>query len=224
MTRDRGFESVATEWAELVRGDGDAAFAWNAPAFLELVPDPGEITLDLGCGEGRLARELVRRGHRVVGVDASETLVRLAAEADPESEYRVADAADLPLADKSVDLVVAFMTLMDIADAATAIAESARVLRPGGRFCAALVHPVATAGELGPDGETFVLNKSYFAEATQSFPLGDTTISSHHRPLQYYLDAVFRSGLVLEALRELPTRRRAPGRVPMFLHVRAVKR
>jgi ubiquinone/menaquinone biosynthesis C-methylase UbiE len=227
-----GFEPVATEWAQLVRADGDAAYAWNAPAFLELVPAPRGVTLDLGCGEGRLARELARRGHRVIGVDASPTLVRLAAEADPAADYRVADAAHLPLDDASVDLVVAFMTLMDISDAADAIRESARVLKPAGRFCAALVHPVATAGELAPDDATFVLNKSYFALGAQEFPLGETTITSHHRPIaitshhrpiEYYVSAMLENGLVLEAFRELSTRRRAAGRVPMFLHVRARK-
>jgi ubiquinone/menaquinone biosynthesis C-methylase UbiE len=220
---DRGFEEVASDWADLVRGGGDAAYSWNAPAFLELVPPPRGVSLDLGCGEGRLARELEKLGHRVIGIDASPTLVRLAAERHPGGDYRVAAAEDLPLENASVDLVVAFMTLMDIADAAGAIREAARVLTPGGRFCAALVHPVATAGELAPDDETFVLNKSYFAPGTQDFPLGETTVTSYHRPLEYYVNAVLQSGLVLEAFRELATRRRAVGRVPMFLHVRARK-
>ena len=224
MTRSEGFEAVAEAWAALVRSDGDATYAWNSAAFLELVPEPRNVTLDLGCGEGRLARELVRRGHRVIGVDASPTLVRLAAQADPDSEYHVADAENLPLADASVDLVVSFMTLQDIRDAVAAIRESARVLSPGGRLCGALVHPVATAGELQPDDETFVLNKSYFAEDEQQFPLGETTITSYHRPLEYYVRAMIENGLQLEALRELPTRRRGAGRIPMFLHIRGRKR
>jgi ubiquinone/menaquinone biosynthesis C-methylase UbiE len=220
---DRGFETAATAWAELVRGDGDPAYAWNAPAFLELVPPPRGLTVDLGCGEGRLTRELAALGHRVIGVDASPTLVRLAAEADPGGDYRLAAAEDLPLGDASADLVVAFMALMDMADAAAAIGEAARVLKPEGLFCAALVHPVATAGELAPDDETFVLNKSYFACGTQNFPLGETTVTSYHRPVEYYVNALLESGLVLEAFRELATRRRAAGRVPMFLHLRARK-
>jgi ubiquinone/menaquinone biosynthesis C-methylase UbiE len=220
---DRGFETAATAWAELVRDGGDPAYAWNAPAFLELVPPPRGLTLDLGCGEGRLARELANLGHRVIGADASPTLVRLAAEAHPAGDYRVGAAEDLPLDNASVDLVVAFMTLMDMADAAAAIVESARVLKPGGLFCAALVHPVATAGELAPDDETFVLNKSYFARGTHDFPLGETTVTSYHRPVEYYVNAMLESGLVLEVFRELATRRRAAGRVPMFLHLRARK-
>ena len=225
MTQSEGFEAAAEAWAELVRGDGDAGYAWNAPAFLELVPESRGVTLDLGCGEGRLARELLRRGHRVIGVDASPTLVRLAASADPDGDYRVADAENLPFAAASVDLVVAFMTLQDIDDAAAAIRESSRVLSPGGQFCAAVVHPVATAGELQSDDETFVLNKSYFAEGEhRQFPLGETTITSYHRPLEYYVRALIDNGLELEALRELPTRRRAAGRIPMFLHLRARKR
>ncbi|TMA36985.1 MAG: methyltransferase domain-containing protein [Deltaproteobacteria bacterium] len=52
--------------------------------FLALLPPPRRLTLDLGCGEGRLSRDLETRGHRVVGVDGSPTLVRLAREADAD--------------------------------------------------------------------------------------------------------------------------------------------
>ena len=54
-------------------------------AFFALVPAPGAATLEVGCGEGRVARDLVARGHRVTGLDASPTLLRAAAEADPDS-------------------------------------------------------------------------------------------------------------------------------------------
>jgi 2-polyprenyl-3-methyl-5-hydroxy-6-metoxy-1,4-benzoquinol methylase len=43
--------------------------------FLELVPQPGRLTLDIGCGEGRLSRDLNAHGHTVIRVDGSPTMV-----------------------------------------------------------------------------------------------------------------------------------------------------
>ena len=217
------WEEQAQEWSELVRSDGDVPYGWNAPAFLELLPPPGRLTVDVGCGEGRFTRELAAVGHVVVGVDASTTLVRLARDADPTGDYRLADAATLPFDDASADLVVAFMSLHDIDDCATTVREAARVLRSQGRFCFAIVHPIASAGEFAQD-ESFVVTDSYLSRFRRRYPLGAAEIESLHRPLEDYFRALEEAGLVVEAIRELPTRRRVPGRIPMFLHVRALRR
>jgi SAM-dependent methyltransferase len=79
----------------------------------------------VGCGEGRLSRDLAARGHRVVGVDASPTMVALSREADCSLAVHPADAAVLPFADASADLVIHFMSLQDIDNMAGAIGEAA---------------------------------------------------------------------------------------------------
>jgi SAM-dependent methyltransferase len=220
----QGWEGVADEWASLVRG-GDAAFEWHAPAFLDLLPPPGRLTVDVGCGEGRLTRLLRERGHRVVAIDAAPTLVRVAREADPEGDYRVAEAAALPLGDGEAELVVAFMTLQDVEDAESAVRESARVLVRSGRLCAALVHPAASAGEVEGDVEDarLVIRGSYLDPHADERQLGSVTVTQHHRPLEWYSRALEDAGFLLESVRELSTRRRAPGRIPLFLHLRALK-
>jgi SAM-dependent methyltransferase len=219
-----GWEEFAAEWIGFAR-DGDPTYAWHAPAFLGLLPAPGRLTVDVGCGEGRLARLLRERGHPVVAVDAAPTLVRLAQETDPEGDYRVADAATLPLTDGAADLVVAFMCLQDIEDAFGAIREVARVLEPGGRLCAALVHPASSAGELegGVEDAQLVIRGSYLDAHVDQRPLGSRTVTQHHRPLEWYSRALEDAGFLVEALREHATRRRAPGRIPLFLHLRALK-
>ena len=60
-----------------------------------------------------MTRDLQARGHRVVSVDGSPTLLRYARDADPSGHYLLADAPALPLADGSADLAVAYNTLMD---------------------------------------------------------------------------------------------------------------
>jgi SAM-dependent methyltransferase len=77
----RGWEAEARNWAEFTRVPGhDVAHeVINLPAFLRLLPGLAGLTLDLGCGEGRLGRVLLSRGYRLAGVDAAPTMVRLAA-------------------------------------------------------------------------------------------------------------------------------------------------
>ena len=125
---------------------------------------PGRATLEIGCGEGRVARDLQDRGHRVTGVDSSPTLLDAASSADPDGEYVLADAASLPFADATFDLVVAYNSLMDIDDMAGAVREAARVLRPDGRFCVCITHPFADAGRFRAReaDAPFVVSGSYF--------------------------------------------------------------
>jgi SAM-dependent methyltransferase len=73
--------------------------AWRSwPQILETLPlRAGGIVLDLGCGPGDLARELVERGARVIGYDASEELLSAARSLGlPNAEFRVADLRALP--------------------------------------------------------------------------------------------------------------------------------
>ncbi len=227
MNQRDAWEAVAERWAGFVRGGGDPPYAWNSAAFLKLVPAPGQLTMDVGCGEGRFARELSARGHRLVAVDVSPTMASLARHADPEGDYRVADAAALPLGDGEADLVVAFMSLQDIDDVASALREAARVLEPHGRVCLAVLHPVFSAGRIEgeePDAR-FVIAGSYLDTFREDSPMigAPFTVPTFHRPLEVYFRALEDAGFLVEAVRELPTRRRAPGRIPLFLHVRGVK-
>ena len=66
--------------------DHDSYWLFQRDLFLELVPSPGHKTLDLGCGEGRLSRDLKTLGHNVVGVDISPTMIAAARPADPKIE------------------------------------------------------------------------------------------------------------------------------------------
>jgi len=109
------WERNAADWVRWARKPGhDSYWRFHRQRFLDLVPPPGRLTLDVGCGEGRVTRDLKELGHRAVGVDASETMIAAAREADPSGEYLVADAAALPFSDGRADLAVAFMLLMDI--------------------------------------------------------------------------------------------------------------
>jgi SAM-dependent methyltransferase len=230
------WDAQAVEWARFVRTPGHdrGNEAFNLPRLLDLLPPPGRRTLDLGCGEGRVGRALIPLGHRVVGVDASRGMVALAAESQ---EAVVADAAALPFEDGAFDLAVAFMSLMDMDDSDAAIREVGRVLEPGGRFCFCISHPLMTTGSFGErrPGEPFVLTGPYFEERRVDVvsDRGGIRIDfgSVHRPLDAWTGALHASGFAIEALREHPYPREIWKdeaterwtRIPLFLHVRAVK-
>jgi SAM-dependent methyltransferase len=109
------------------------------PALLAVLPPPGRLTLDLACGEGRLARELRDLGHDVLAVERSQQLVRAARKADKRMEVLRADIARMPMGSGIADLAVCG----DLDGLDGALGEVARVLEPGGRLCAAMSHPAA---------------------------------------------------------------------------------
>lgn len=230
------WEAEAERWVAWARKPGhDSYWTFHRDRFLELLPPPDGLgpVLDVGCGEGRFPRDLKARGYRVVGVDASPTLIGYAREADPGGEYQVADAAALPMADGSVQLVTALLSLHDMDDMEGAIAEVGRVLKAGGRLCAAVVHPINSAGRFdSSDADApFIIRDSYFderpyADAVERDGL-QMTFTSRHRPIQAYVAALEGAGLIVDRVVEVEDSTDPPGdrwrRLPLFLHLRASK-
>jgi SAM-dependent methyltransferase len=182
---------------------------YGCPALLELLPKPGRLTVDVGCGEGRFGRELMKRGHRVVGVELSEVLAH-AAVAHPDSQPTAVGSAEaLPLARGVADLVTASMVLMDVDDLEGAVHEIARVLVPLGRFCFSILHPLNTAGSFTRRDDIdapFVVAESYFESRRRSVSFerdGLRMAFTHeHRPLSRYFDALTSAGFVVDRLAE----------------------
>jgi len=107
----------------------------------------GGIVLDVGCGPASITASLARAAGPsglVLGVDRSEAMLARAvrAESGPQIGFIHADAQRLPLRDQTVDAVVSVAVLQLVPDPVIALAEMARVLRPGGR----LAVMVPTAG------------------------------------------------------------------------------
>ena len=227
-----GYEDCAADWIRFARTVGHDLFWLYRDLFYDLLPAPAGAVLEVGCGEGRVARDLRDRGFEVTGVDIAPSLVGAAREADPRSTYVVGDAASLPFGDDDFALVVSYNSLIDFDDMRSAIREIARVLRPGGHFCACVPHPFSDAGEFDGDHAQapFVVTGSYLAESSYEM-LSDRDgiafrYASRRYPLEAYARALEESGLLLETIRE-PARpggephRRA--RIPLFLLWRALK-
>jgi ubiquinone/menaquinone biosynthesis C-methylase UbiE len=103
--------------------------------ILELVGPPAGLSiLDVGCGDAKLAVALAGQGAAVTGVDADPRMLaagRARARASGVApELMQGDIRALPFADGSFDIVLAVTVLCFVADAARAVREMARVLRP----------------------------------------------------------------------------------------------
>jgi ArsR family transcriptional regulator len=135
------FSDVADEW-DRVRGElfGETSDLALLPALL----DPDVVVGDLGCGSGRLAATLAPYARTVVAVDSSPEMLAVArARLAGFGNVQLVEARieQLPLASATLDLVLVVHLLHHVADPGAALAEVARVLRPGGRAVVADVLP-----------------------------------------------------------------------------------
>jgi SAM-dependent methyltransferase len=231
------WEGHADDWIALTRSDPAYEFL-NKPSFFELVPAPGHLTIEVGCGEGRVARDLIALGHRVVGVDAAPALARAAADHPVGLPVAVADIVQLPVRDTAADIVVCFMVLMDIEDLDGGVMELARILEPGGTLCVGIMHPITSSGLFIPGDEygTFYMGE-YQKPMRHVLDMarndgGTFRFRLEHRPIERYFRAFEAAGLAVTALREprpsVETAAEYPQlanalRVPPFLHVLATR-
>jgi len=105
--------------------------SWRRDTIAALALPPGSLLLDIACGTGDLSRLARRRSYRVVGADLSLGMLVANRSGTPLLQ---ADCSRLPFADGTFDGLVCGYALRNFTDLAAALAEMARVLRPGGRL------------------------------------------------------------------------------------------
>lgn len=160
-----------------------------------LGPDTGNA-LEIGCGEGRVSRELRKLGHRVTATDAVAAMVDAARQADSADGYAVAGASDLPFQDKQFDLVMAYNVLMDVDDVPAALREARRMMKPKGVLFISLVHPFRDRGRFaGPEPDAaFILDGTYYGrerfEDEEEYNGLSMRFAGWSQPLQDYMAAM----------------------------------
>ena len=90
--------------------------------------------LDVACGTGDMAVELLRQGCSVTGVDLSEEMMAIAKQKAPQAEYSLADAEHLPFEDATFDAVTCAFGVRNFVHLEQGLSEMLRVLKPGGRM------------------------------------------------------------------------------------------
>lgn len=225
---------VADQWIGWAGRPGhDAFWVYRAGLADYLGAGEGRSALEIGCGEGRVSRELTAQGYAVTASDAVPAMVEAARRAGSAHRYAQADATALPFEDGSFDLVVAYNVLMDLDDMPGAVREARRVLKPGGQLFISVVHPFRDRGGFaGPAADApFTLAGSYFGSEHFDGVESRDGLSMHFagwsHPLHAYMDALEAAGLAIVSLREPPPDRvdtdqlRQWSRVPLFLWIKA---
>lgn len=224
---------IADQWIAWARSPGHDAFWAYRDALVRFIGPGRSRALDIGCGEGRVSRELRKLGYHVTASDAVEAMVEAARHVASAHEYAIAGAASLPFESSSFDLVVAYNVLMDVDDVPAAVREARRVLKPNGVLFISLVHPFRDRGRfVGPEEDApFVLDGTYYGRVRFEGEEEQDGLHMHFagwsQPLESYVSALESAGLAITALREpvpdLATNDRLKQwtRVPLFLWLKA---
>jgi ubiquinone/menaquinone biosynthesis C-methylase UbiE len=121
---DSGWDGSAAKWIEFVDAGDANRIGHLDPVVLRLCGEvAGQDVLDVGCGEGRFCRMLAARGAKTYGIDPTQQLIELARRRDAAGHYLRARAERIPCDDGAFELVVSYLSLIDIADHTAAIAE-----------------------------------------------------------------------------------------------------
>lgn len=180
------------------------------PLSADALAGAGDV-LDIGTGEGQIARLAMARGaRRVVGIDPTPAQIVEALRRGGGPSYARAGAAALPFASGSFDAAVACLVFEHITDVDTAIAEVARVLRPGGRFALFLNHPLLQTPNSGwiddqvlePPEQYWRIGPYLIEDLTIEEVEKGVFIPFVHRPLSRYVNALADAGLVLRHMHE----------------------
>jgi SAM-dependent methyltransferase len=170
----------------------------------------GRSVLEVGCGAAQCARWLVTQGAAAVGLVLSHRQLQHARRIDEDTGVRVpvvcGTATDLPFADASFDVVFSsFGALQFVSDIADAVAETARVLRPGGRYAFSITHPTRWMFPDDPGEAGLVPSQSYwdrppYVEVDDA--TGEVSYVEHHRTLGDWVALLAGAGFVITDLLE----------------------
>jgi SAM-dependent methyltransferase len=166
--------------------------------------------LDVGCGEGQVARRAAALGAEAVGIDPTSKQIATAVSRGAGAHYALASAEGLPFCSGSFDAVVMCLVIEHLDPFEPAIAEMARVLEPGGRCLLLLNHPLLqTPGSGWIDDH--ILEEQYWRvgpylrdDSTVEEVAPGVRLPFMHRPLSRYVHVMGEVGLLVDDMDEPP--------------------
>jgi SAM-dependent methyltransferase len=229
---DNGWAASANAWITDIgdRGDFGRRYVLDRVMLDRALARAPKTALDLGCGEGRFCRMLKQHGIEVTGLDATHELIEAAHTRDTDGVYLEGLAERLPFSSNTFDLVVSYLSLIDIPNIEEAISEMARVLVPGGALLIANLNSFNTAcvdtGWIKDKAgrRLYYPIDRYFEERSMWVAYRGIRIRNHHRPMSTYMRILLDAGLRLSYFDEPLPSADAPvekaesyRRVPWFL-------
>jgi SAM-dependent methyltransferase len=194
---------------------GDIGFVWGPEGLTE--EDAGVLgdvrdrdVLEVGSGAGQCSRWVRTQGGRAIGLDLSHRQLQHSRRIDLETGVVVPSvrgtATALPFADGSFDVVFSsFGALQFVSDLDRAVAETARVLRPGGRYAFSITHPTRWMFPDHPGEEGLTATQSYwdrrpYVEIDDAS--GEVSYVEHHRTLGDWVRVLADHGFTITDLLE----------------------
>jgi SAM-dependent methyltransferase len=219
------WDRIAPWWDEQIGEGNDFQKTLIMPATDRLLdPKPGQVILDVACGNGNYARALGRRGVRVVACDFSESFLdRARQRTTPEDgniEYRKIDATSmaelLALGEKRFDAAVCSMAMMDMIVIDPLLDSLSEILKPEGRFVFSLPHPCFSTNDMKYTADLELhqdraeqsfgveIRKYLTQEAGRSIGIINQPEAHYffHRPLNAIFAACFSGGFLIDGLEE----------------------
>ncbi|MFQ5851489.1 MAG: class I SAM-dependent methyltransferase [Candidatus Binatia bacterium] len=219
------WNQIAGFWDDYMGEGNDFQNLLIGPATERLLElQPGELVLDVACGNGAFSRRMAQLGAQVVAFDFSEVFIEKAKARTTEYaeriEYRVLDATAedqlLALGKQRFDAAVCTMALMDMSDIDPLISALSQLLKVGGWFVFSVLHPCFNStgcklvveeeyrdGELIP---VYSVKVSEYIQPSVKKGLGvrsqPTPHYYFHRPLGMIFNTCFRAGFVLDGMEE----------------------
>jgi SAM-dependent methyltransferase len=211
------------------RGDWSREHVLDPVMLSRLAGRCFQRALDVGCGEGRFCRMLKAAGIPATGIDPTLEFIEQARKRDPSGDYRLGRAEALPFEAARFDLVISYLSLVDIPDFRAALREMSRVLKPAGSLLIAnltsFTSACASQGWI-KDREghrvCYPVDR-YLDEFPNWVEWVGIRIENWHRPLGAYMAALLDDGLQLSFFSEPepasgePARRAVYRRAPWFL-------
>lgn len=204
------WERHSAWWVEGFTAGADVEYAEQIAPLIDAEVAGATRVIDIGCGEGQLARLATARGAQAVGIDAAWNQLVVARERAGGPSYARASATELPFPEASFDAAIACLVLEHVDDLTSAASELGRVLRPRGRLHCVLNHPLTQTPGSGPVAEHDVEPPErywrvgrYLVETDQSERVDrDVELRFVHRPLSRYVNAFADAGLTVERMLE----------------------
>jgi len=199
------WEAHANWWQDEFTDGVDPEYVEQIIPLAIEVMDKAKRIIDVGTGEGQIARVLQGLGSDVVGVDPVVAQIEEANRRGGGPTYVLAGADDLPFADNEFDAAIACLVFEHIDTMDEAMAEIARVIRPGGRFALFLNHPLMQPPGSGWIDDHMVDPPEQYWRLGPYLHEGETIeqvqkgvfIRFVHRPLGRYVNAMSDAGLRL---------------------------
>lgn len=210
------WKHIAEEYDKIVKDKGDINHEQiiNPVIFRFLGNLNDKIILDAGCGNGYLSRKIAKNAKKVIGVDFTEKLIKVAERQNKQKnvEFIVSNLKHLPFNDGFFDAVLCNMVLMDLENFTECIKELSRVLKKSGTLVASLTHPCfenppRTYSLFDDNGKRIGRAIQYYFDTGLLIDNNQNVVKGqyyqhYHHTISDYLNAFYNAGFCLQGVSE----------------------